>query len=841
MPSPARVELTDQQRAIVAHDRGPALVFAVAGAGKTTALVHRIERLVRDRIAPPERLLATSFNKQAVDELKSALAAWPHCARVQTKTLHALGFGILRQAQRRGLLPHVQLDTGHKDTLDQALYYQTLAAARRAKVAYTAELDGIDQEDFLTYVGVCKANLRYADLAAAQLPTAARSVAAQATAPDAMVWYLDLYRRYETVRQRQGAITYDDMLLTGWELLLRHPALLTDARAQIDLVLVDEFQDVNLAQFQLLDLLTTPHRNYMAIGDDDQTIYAWRGASPTFILDFEQQYGAHKYVIDDNFRCQASQVALANQVIAHNRQREPKRLSLTRGFGGGTTVEFYDSGEAMGQAIVSEIQAGLAAGRPPADLVVLVRIYAQTPYIEAGLIAAGIPYRVTGSQPFYLRPEVATLLNYGRLAQWERALQAGQRLNDAVAGAWSAAWSSVANRPKRYLSKELSETIRGLVLIQGAPLSRALWIAAADAAHDGIRTKLLELADTIRWLAAEAERAPADTLLTALEFQLDYKGYLRTASGFVETGDAKAANVTAAIAYARGKGTLAAFLQHIDALAAVVRDGRRAAAPEGIELTTIFRAKGREWAVVFVPGCNQGLVPFGAPDRLEEERRLFYVALTRSTERLQLYALTRSPLSQFLAEAAYRDTLATVDALGAALATDPTTVTPTDLLTLATHPGTLQMERYLSHWWAADGETKARMASAVLRFLAAVETRNASTRLGIDLTRAQVWRALAPETAAEVADDRAEQAVEQLLTEHGTRQNATEPSPPPAPNPTLRPGDTVRHPSLGVGIVRTIEADGVVLVRMHDGSVRRFAPAYTPFELVSPSRKAPSQ
>ncbi|HSH80866.1 MAG TPA: ATP-dependent helicase [Herpetosiphonaceae bacterium] len=830
------VELTDQQRAIVAHDLGPALVFAVAGAGKTTALVHRIARLVRERIVAPERILATSFNRQAVDEIKGMLSEWPQAGRVQTKTLHALGFSIISRAQRHGLLPNVQLDTGGKDTLDQRLYYQTLADARRARVAYLAELGSIDQEDFLTYVGVCKGNLRYADLAAAQLPCSAPHAATQASAPDGLDWYLDLYQRYEAVRHRQGAITYDDMLMTSWELLVRYPELLAEARRPLDLVLVDEFQDVNLAQFQLLDHLTAPHRNYMAIGDDDQTIYAWRGASPTFILGFEGQYSARPYVIDDTFRCRAAQVALANQVITHNHQRAPKHLSLTRGFGGSTTLALHDSGEAMGQAIVEQIQASLAAGHRLSDLVVLVRIYAQTPHIEAGLIAAGIPYDVPGSQPFYLRPEVATLLNYGRLAQWEHTLQAGWPLNDNATGAWSAAWSSVCNRPKRYLSKEVSDTIRAVVLGQGGPLTHALQIAAAEATNNNLRTKLLELADTIHWLAVEGDLEPAAKLLTALEFQLDYKGYLRTSSGFVETGEAKAANVTAAIAYARGKGTLTDFLQHIADLAAGVRTGPPGRSVDTLELTTIFRAKGREWAVVFVPGCNQGLLPFGDRDRVEEERRLFYVALTRAREQLHLHALRRSPLSQFLGEADYHGMLATVDALATALRTDPTALTPAQLCMLAIQPRQLHLERYLSMWWDADAGTKANFAHAVLRFLVAAESRNATELLGLPGAQREVWQTLAPDVSTVEADTGALQAVDDLLTSRTAKPHAAH-APSPEPPATLRQGDAVRHPTLGLGVVHALDDAGHVVVRMQDGSLRQFALAYAQFDRLHPARE----
>ncbi len=293
----------------------------------------------------------------------------------------------------------------------------------------------------------------------------------------------------------------------------------------------------------------------------------------------------------------------------------------------------------------------------------------------------------------------------------------------------------------------------------------ALQVAMADAPHEGVRTRLDDLAETIGWLAAELEREPADKLLAALEWRLDYKSYLRLSSGFIETGEAKAANVTAAIAYARGKGVLSAFLAHIDELARTIRDG---SAPErardAVELTTIFRAKGREWPIVIVPGCNQGLLPFGAEERREEERRLFYVALTRTRELLHLHALSRAPLSQFLEEAEYQATLEAVAALRAALETEPTVLRPEQVRVLAIQPQRLHLERYFARWWAADAGVQARLAARMRAFFHAVEQQQMEAVLGIDPAAAGVWQAIAPE--AELADEGAERIVGALRADH---------------------------------------------------------------------------
>ena len=224
--------LTDEQRAIVAHDYGPALVFAVAGAGKTTAMTYRIERLVREGVFPARALLATSFSKASVRDIKTALARRPHCASVPVQTLHAVGWGLLKLAQRRGHLPELSLSS-EDDNAESQLLGRVLSRAWRDKVPYARELETLDRQDFLTYVGVMKANLWYADWEGADLPPAARAVAGQAPAPPGFAWYRDLYGLYERIRVQERVLTFDDMLLSGWECLHRFPDVLGRGQAAV--------------------------------------------------------------------------------------------------------------------------------------------------------------------------------------------------------------------------------------------------------------------------------------------------------------------------------------------------------------------------------------------------------------------------------------------------------------------------------------------------------------------------------------------------------------------------------------------------------------------------------
>lgn len=703
--SDASIQLTDQQQAVVDHDEGPALVFAVAGAGKTTAMVHRIERLVREHIVPAEQILATSFGRANVVDLKRTLAPWPYCRAVDIRTLHSLGLDILRRAQRHGHLSKLRLSNG----LDsQQLLNISLAEARRREVPYKRELDTLDRGDFLDYIGFCKGNLWYADLRRANLPKAARKLAKAAKAPDPPLdWYLDFYRIFEQVRLQNGAVTFDDMLMSGWEALVQLPEVLAEVQAQYRCVLVDEFQDINLVQSAMLDLITQPERHYMAIGDDDQTIYEWRGADPGFILNFAKRYKATTYFISDNFRCPAAPLLLANKVIGHNKKRQRKRLSLTRGFYGDTAVTLAPTVASMSRRIVDRIVELHQADVPLNDMAVLVRLNAQTPYIEQFLIEEKLPYRV--SQPFYERAEIKTLIEYGRLAWFEQQLQTGTNpwASPRNRVAFGDAWRTVCNRPKRYLTRDSQQQMAQAIVRGQASIAQVLTTASYNAPFDYLAERLDLFGQDIAWLATQLDR-PVHTVLRELEARLVYKQFLRESSGFPQTGEGRAVSVEAFIEYAKEQGSFLQFMGHIRQLAeqkiGQVADGLG----DAVTLTTIHRAKGLEWPVVFLAQCNDGIMPFqaertGEVDQIEEERRLFYVALTRTKEHLALYCLSEEPLSPFLYEANHAAVLPDVAIMTRLLAQpDDWSVGDRDWVKAKT--AEYHLERYFEQWFPVELE-----------------------------------------------------------------------------------------------------------------------------------------
>lgn len=669
---------------------------------KTSDVVARIERLCWQKIFEPEKVLATTFNRAAADSIKKKLKAWGHTRQVAVLTLHGLGYSIIQQAQRRRYLPSVRV-------AEQPVYilYQAISQARKKRVWYKDELERLDKDDFMNYIGGNKAQIRYCDLNAANLPSSALKLARQANAPDNLPWYLDLYQLFEECRQAGGWITFDDMLLTAWELLHKYPPILAHFQSQFQCVIVDEYQDINLVQSETLDLITALHRNYMAIGDDDQTIYQWRGAEPKFILGFEKRYNATKYIIEDNFRCPISQIVLSNQIIVHNENREPKLLSATQGFSGQTFLHPERDDEEMGKNLVTEIVTLLKEDTPPSEIVVLVRIYAQTPYIEQYLIEASIPYIIVGNVPFYRRSEVVTLLNYCYLAQIECDLQAGRKLTLDQLESFQTAFLDIYNKPKRYISRKIAQKIVDLVTFHNATLERAAYMSTSSASY-WLKERINELCDDITWLSQRLDQ-DADKVLTELCQRLGYKEYIKETAGFPETAQGKVANVSIITdVYAKGKGNVNEFLRHIEELL-IGQPNKKRDKDTLIKIMTIFRAKGLEWDHVFVPHVTQGTIPFAKSPK-EEERRLFYVACTRSKKNLHLY--WTSPQSEFLTQAQAAATIQSLAQLEEALTADPATWEQETKQLVATAPAQYHLERYFEKWATAELKAKQKEAWA---------------------------------------------------------------------------------------------------------------------------------
>lgn len=805
----SEIKLTDEQQAVVNHNHGPARVFAVAGAGKTTAMVHRIHRLVAEEIFAPHRILASSFSRETVVSLEQALSHWSGCRAVQTRTLHSLGNAVIKKAQQYGYLDLPQFPI-EADRVESQLLTLTVRAARMQNLPFKDELENLDQEDFLAYINRCKGKLHYADLDqvtfAAEAPH--RNIAQAAEPPSKeLSWYLDLYRIFEIIRHREGWISFDDMLMTGWQLLVQYPNLRQELQQQFDCIIIDEFQDVNRAQFAMLDLLVRPHRNYMVVGDDDQTIYEWRGAEARFMLEAFERYQPVNYQITDNFRCKASQVALANAVIRHNRKRYAKHLNLTQGFDGCTQIHSQPSVDLLGQAVVHQVEAALARGIAPDQIAILVRVYAQTPVIEQALIQAQIPYWGAKLVPFYRRPEILNFLAFAHLAQLEVSRSARSDISDQWVEEWNVLWNRVRLVPPlRYLNATLKEQIQQAVTTGQATLREMLDLLISEPIQERMSRNINLLT---KWLEVSLQQRSAKAVLEQLDACIRYRDYLRQYSGFKETGQGKAAGVDAIIDYAAGKGNLLELLAHLDQLQQQAEQQTQNP-NQCIRLTTIHQSKGLEWPVVIVPHCNDGIIPFGedfSEADLEEERRLLYVAITRSKQDLHLYLLQKQPMSRFLQEARAEAVLKRTQRLQQLLATDPTTWQARDVVDLVRAVKAAGLERYFQQGWTLEPGQKAAMATTIQRCFAAASQQGVADRLGLQDADLDLWKTIAPlqtpasdfpglETLLKAAQPPVKPDRKPMRSEHTMLGK-------------LQPNDRVEHKHFGQGVVVAIKVEKI--------------------------------
>lgn len=697
------MQLTEEQRNIVTHYQGAAIVYAVAGAGKSTTMAYRVQHLVNTHGVDPQRILVCSFSKATVNDIQQKIANLD-VPRVSCYTFNALGRKIVQKAVQDGFF--TAFNEEHIEHRNSQLAMRALVELGKQYGKNFSQLD-INQEDLQTYISVCKGNLCYANILAAKLPAHTLAYAQQAEHKNAH--YLKAYQLYEQIRQQNNWLTFDDQLVLAWEALERFDSIRAWAKSSFDFVLIDEFQDVNKVQVQIADILTEDHRNYMAIGDDDQCIYEWRGADVRYILDFKKRYQAQAYIISDNFRCPAEATLLAGKVIAQNQERQPKDLVSQKGFGGHVVLQGFKSEEDSAQYVVNSYKNLLAQGTHPKDCIVLVRTYSQTSVIEAKLIQEELAYQVIGNQRFYERAEVKVLFTYLSFARQERDYQ--QSGNQALSEQYIRRFAEVLRHPNRYLSQQWINDFMMQARQQNGSLVNFLAQQLSQVPHQTTQNRLAKLVSILQQLQAKLDDDAGLTLLWLVS-ELDYLDALKKAAAIPELGEERCQNVRALINYAQKKGTVLAFLEHLRRLHLV--DSQSNDTQPKLHIMSIHRAKGLEWPVVFVPCCSKEQMPSVYNDNIEEERRLLYVALTRTKQQLHILYAPQVAMSVFLKKVNAPDILNTANQLATIF--NPQTlshVAPEDIALLAQSLANYPLVRYIQQWWRADSITKALLQQKI--------------------------------------------------------------------------------------------------------------------------------
>jgi DNA helicase II / ATP-dependent DNA helicase PcrA len=616
--------LNPEQRAAVEHLEGPILVLAGAGSGKTRVLTVRIARLIAEHGVPPERILAVTFTNKAAGEMRERVRRFlgREPVGMWMGTFHALGARFLRR--------HAEL-LGWDSTFTIFDAEESLREIKRIM-----DRNQLDPKRWK--------------------PQAIRSAMSDAknqlVGPDAFVaqhaegfdFFLrtvaKIYPAYQASLREQNAFDFDDLLVKPVELLGDHPRVLERYQERFAFVLVDEYQDTNHAQFRLLEMLAERHRNIMVVGDDDQSIYGWRGADIRNILGFEESYpGAHVVRLERNYRSTGNILSAANEVIRRNLQRKEKTLRTERDEGERLVlVETADERDEAGW-IVDEIESRTAADASVAyrEFAILYRTNAQSRALEDAFRRRGVPYQIVGGVRFYERREIQDVLAYLRLISNPRDAAAFQR---------------VVNVPKRGIGATSQKRFLGWAT--GVGLSPLEAVERADEVPDlprGARKSLEAFGALIRRFSVRAAQVSVGTLLEELLEELNFLTQLRNEG---PEGEDRAENVKELVAGALDFDAeleetwddeappdtfteLDLFLQRVALITDLDRTDEDA---DAVTFMTLHNAKGLEFPTVFLAGLEDGLFPLGRayddPSQLEEERRLFYVGITRAEHRLFL-------------------------------------------------------------------------------------------------------------------------------------------------------------------------------------------------------------
>ncbi len=604
--------LNPEQLAAVTLPNGHALVLAGAGSGKTRVLTTRIAWLIQSGHVTPGGVLAVTFTNKAAREMVQRLAAMlPVSPRgLWIGTFHGLANRLLRaHHQEAGLPREYQI----LDTQDQ------LSAVKRLARSLNIDEDRMPPRELQRFINAQKEEgLRARDVPAGD---------------DLTRRQVEFFASYDEQCQREGVADFAELLLRSFELLSRNEILRQHYQARFRHILTDEFQDTNRLQYRWLKMFAGPQSRLFAVGDDDQSIYGFRGAHVGNLAEFEKEYAKGQVIrLEQNYRSEGNILAAANALIANNAKRLGKNLWTAAGQGEPLRV-FQGDSDADEARFVAEEVAALARGEGGeglrlADIAVLYRSNAQSRVLEHALFGAAIPYRVYGGLRFFERAEVKHALAYLRLM---------------ASPADDNSFLRVANFPPRGIGARSMELLQDAAKQKGASLFAAAEFSSAKALP--FRKLIEELQSETRGLPLPETVGHVIARSGLIEhYKKDREGADRV-ENLEELVNAAAAFTQEEREIEAGEESepLAAFLSH-----AALEAGEHQAAEgqDALQLMTVHSAKGLEFSAVFMSGLEEGLFPheqsLAEKDGLEEERRLAYVAITRARARLYLsFAQTR--------------------------------------------------------------------------------------------------------------------------------------------------------------------------------------------------------
>ncbi len=606
--------LNPQQRQAVEATEGPLLILAGAGSGKTRVLTHRIAYLIEEKQVAPYHILALTFTNKAAKEMRDRIARlvsdgagsiWMHtfhgfCARILSMEIEALGFdrkfSIYDDTDTQSLIGHIIKDMN----LNDKIYTKRMLAG----IFSGAKNHSLNPEAHL-----------------------------QAECQPQQI--IDAFRMYQSRLHGANALDFDDLLLYAIELFEKFPDVLEKYRDKFRYILVDEYQDTNLAQYHIVSMLAKEHRNICVVGDDDQSIYGWRGADVRNILEFEKDFpGATVIRLEQNYRSTEKILACANAVIKNNDSRKEKSLWTEEKGGAPVTVAETENERDEAALICSNIASAVRKGARYDDFAILYRTHAQSRIMEILLNSYNIPYRVFGGTSFFARAEVKDIIAYFRLLHNPSDNEAFLR---------------VVNVPRRGIGAVAIQELRDFAAQRDEPLFAA--VLEADELTSRAKTRFVEFGSLISGLFAYYSTHTLSEFASELLEEIGYEQYLREDKK--ENYETREEIVLELLGYVSefekqfndpDDDVMHAFLSNI-----ALFSNQDAVEEENgcVSLMTLHTAKGLEFPNVFICGLENALFPSSKsmydPIKLEEERRLCYVGITRAMKQLTLcYARERT-------------------------------------------------------------------------------------------------------------------------------------------------------------------------------------------------------
>lgn len=588
----------ESQLRAIRHKDGPMMVLAGPGSGKTTVITHRVKYLVEKHGVEPGGILVITFTKAAALEMKQRFQKLMggRTLPVSFGTFHAVFFSILKHAYR---------------------YDATNIVREEQRVQFIRELMDkleLDVEDEAEFIG---------------------SVLSEISAVKGDMINLDyyysrncseevfkkLYHGYEESLVRKNLLDFDDMLVMCYELFTQRGDILSAWQKKYRYILVDEFQDINRVQYEIVKMLALPENNLFIVGDDDQSIYRFRGAKPEIMLGFQQDYPqAKQTLLGINYRSTANIVETAGRLIAHNRTRFPKDIQAARGNGRPVVTAVWADAQAETRGIVEEIQDYVQMGYRYADIAVLYRTNMEPRLLMERLMEFNIPFQMRDALPnLYDHWVTQDVLTYIRIAQDELAKHRRARRAEAI---------RIINRPKRFVSRDA---------LEGQEIS---WDAVKSwyQDKDWMVERIEQLEYDLKMIGKMAPAAAVNYIRKAVgydDYLREYAEYRRMkAEELLEVADQLQES-------AAGFKTMEAWFLHMEEYGEQLKQqaARKERDMDCVSLMTMHSSKGLEFPIVYILDANERVTPHHKAvldADLEEERRMFYVAMTRAKERLHV-------------------------------------------------------------------------------------------------------------------------------------------------------------------------------------------------------------